>query len=310
MSEPRWRVIIDNDFAGDPDGLVQLAHHVLCTSVEVVLVIASRLPDYMVDAEDDPTAEGAQAANDVLELAGSDLRAMPGSPAALVAGEMPFSSGAAEAIVTEAMRDDTELTLYYAAGGGLTELAAALQIEPAIAERLTLVWIGGHGYDSAAEGPEFNTSADLVAAQNVFGSRLSIWQVPEPAYAQCIVSWAELERDIAPLGPLGRHLVGRWRDFTRRVEEKLDVNLGECVILGDSPLVLLTALQASFRPEPTSSPSQLLPRLAIRENGTYGEPLTDLPPVRVFTAIDTRLMYGDLIAKLAKSGPGAARAVV
>jgi hypothetical protein len=26
---PRLRVIIDNDFAGDPDGLLQLAHHLL-----------------------------------------------------------------------------------------------------------------------------------------------------------------------------------------------------------------------------------------------------------------------------------------
>jgi hypothetical protein len=28
MTDQRIRVIIDNDFSGDPDGLVQLAHHV------------------------------------------------------------------------------------------------------------------------------------------------------------------------------------------------------------------------------------------------------------------------------------------
>lgn len=27
---PIARVIVDNDFAGDPDGLFQLAHHLLC----------------------------------------------------------------------------------------------------------------------------------------------------------------------------------------------------------------------------------------------------------------------------------------
>ena len=54
----RARVIIDNDFAGDPDGLFQLAHHVLCTSVEVVQVIASRLPDAMVSPDRDVVAEG------------------------------------------------------------------------------------------------------------------------------------------------------------------------------------------------------------------------------------------------------------
>lgn len=33
--KPRLRVIVDNDFSGDPDGLFQLAHQLLSHSVEV-----------------------------------------------------------------------------------------------------------------------------------------------------------------------------------------------------------------------------------------------------------------------------------
>ena len=44
----RFRVISDNDYAGDPDGLYQLAHHLLSPSVEVRAVIGSHL------AVDDP----------------------------------------------------------------------------------------------------------------------------------------------------------------------------------------------------------------------------------------------------------------
>ena len=33
--EPRIRVIVDNDFGGDPDGLFQLVHQVLSPSVEI-----------------------------------------------------------------------------------------------------------------------------------------------------------------------------------------------------------------------------------------------------------------------------------
>jgi purine nucleosidase len=40
---PRLRVISDNDYAGDPDGLFQLAHHVLSPSVDVRAVIGSHL---------------------------------------------------------------------------------------------------------------------------------------------------------------------------------------------------------------------------------------------------------------------------
>ncbi len=41
---PIARVIVDNDFAGDPDGLFQLAHHLLCRSVEIPLIVGSHLP--------------------------------------------------------------------------------------------------------------------------------------------------------------------------------------------------------------------------------------------------------------------------
>jgi len=295
----RARVIIDNDFAGDPDGLFQLAHHVLCTSVEVVQVIASRVPDAMVAPGQDFIADGVAAANEVLELACSPLRAVPGSPTALGHDETPRSSPTVETLIREAMRDDTGAPLYFAAGAGLTALAMAYSIEPRIAKRLTLVWIGGNGYEHEAPGLEFNTSSDLLAAQIVFQSPIPIWQVPESTYGQCLVSWAELDRDIAPLGALGSHLVERWRSFNHFVEGRFGASLGECAVLGDSPLVLLTALQGTFHQDPSSSPSQLLPRRPILDSGAYGAPTDGLPPVRVFTAVDMRLMYGDLVAKLA-----------
>ena len=39
---PRTRVIVDNDFAGDPDDLFQLAHHLLVEGTEVRGVVVSR----------------------------------------------------------------------------------------------------------------------------------------------------------------------------------------------------------------------------------------------------------------------------
>ena len=41
--KPRIRVIIDNDFGGDPDGLFQLTHAMLSPSIEVRAVIGSHL---------------------------------------------------------------------------------------------------------------------------------------------------------------------------------------------------------------------------------------------------------------------------
>lgn len=38
---PRCRVIIDNDWAGDPDGLVALAHHAVSPANRIVAVTSS-----------------------------------------------------------------------------------------------------------------------------------------------------------------------------------------------------------------------------------------------------------------------------
>lgn len=46
------RVILDNDFSGDPDDLYQLVHHLLSPSADIRAVIASHLRD------DDPFDPG------------------------------------------------------------------------------------------------------------------------------------------------------------------------------------------------------------------------------------------------------------
>ena len=43
LVKPRMRVIIDNDFGGDPDGLFELVQHLLSPSVEIRGIIGSHL---------------------------------------------------------------------------------------------------------------------------------------------------------------------------------------------------------------------------------------------------------------------------
>jgi len=61
------------------------------------------------------------------------------------------------------MREDSPLPLYVAVGGGLTEVASALKIEPRIAGHMTLVWIGGDALPGGGVG-ETNFNIDPVAA--------------------------------------------------------------------------------------------------------------------------------------------------
>jgi inosine-uridine nucleoside N-ribohydrolase len=145
----------------------------------------------------------------------------------------------------------------------------------------------------------YNTRIDIPAAQVVFASSIPLWQVPRDVYRQAIISYAELDARVRPLGEIGRHLMA---SLDRVVESSAaeSRDLGEVYVLGDNPLVLLTALQSAFEPDASSSSYVTLPTPRIDDEGEYVV-LSDGRPMRVYTRIDTRLMFEDLLTKLARS---------
>lgn len=305
----RIRVISDNDYAGDPDGLFQLAHLLLSSSAEVRAVIGSHLrPGDPWDLSQATATHAREAAEAVISLLGLDGKAevLEGSNTPLPDRGTPLASAGAKAIVREALRED-DRPLYALFGGGLTELASAYLLEPAIAERLTAVWIGGPEHPGQAPAPprpdgpevsEYNTRIDIAAAGVVFDSPIPLWQVPRNAYRQVLVSEAELEARVRPCGAIGEHLVERIRAAGAFARDS-GRDLGETYILGDNPLVLLSALQSPFQPDPSSSRYVTLPAPAIDDEGRYRQRL-DGRPIRVYTESDTRIILEDLFAKLAR----------
>jgi inosine-uridine nucleoside N-ribohydrolase len=298
----RVRIITDNDYRGDPDGLVQLAHHLLCPSVDVRFVIGSAVVAGHPEWTPTCAEESAAAARRIVELTGrSDVPVLPGSNEPLRTRSEAMPSPAAEAIVAEAMRDDTDLPLFVTCGGGLTAVASALLIEPQIADRLTILWIGGHlhpGNESPVDPRrgETNTNIDLTAAQVIFNdTNVALWQVPLEVYGQVQVSRSELLVRMQPNGPLGAHLydmIGARVDMFSPY-----ILMGETYGLGDSPLVLLTALLGSYDPEPVTSRWTTQPRPRLLDSRVY-EANEQGAPARIFTQIDVRLLLEDLYAKL------------
>ncbi|WP_443747147.1 nucleoside hydrolase [Asticcacaulis solisilvae] len=302
-TRPRQRVILDNDFSGDPDGLFQLAHHLLSPSVEIPFIVGSHI--HVHDFLDGSTTQADNAVERVQAL----MATLPGTRrpdviagrnSAPEPGTAPEATPAARRIVAEAMRDDTKLPLFYCAGAGLTELAQALRLEPRISDRLTLAWIGGMEYRDLLSGVperhdrEYNLTIDLAAAQTVFNdARVPIWQVPRNVYRQMIVSDAELKTRLKPTGALGDFLLAQ----VSRVKSLLPT-LGETYILGDSPLVTLTALQTPFEPDSASSAYVERPTPRLDADGRYQNNPSGRP-MRVYTTIDTRLTFDDMFAKFA-----------
>lgn len=133
LTAPRARVIVDNDFSGDPDDFFQLVHHLLSPTVEIPFVVASHLrPGDPMDPSGRSAQNAERLANEICTLMGleHDGLVVRGAEEALRDRRTPRRSAAARRIVDEAMREDTDLPLYYAAGGGLTDLASACLLEP------------------------------------------------------------------------------------------------------------------------------------------------------------------------------------
>lgn len=312
LLQPRFRVILDNDYAGDPDGLFQTAHHLLSPTTDVRAIIGSHL-----HATESFVAKGNQAAFSAAKarelLATMGLTGRPpviaGAEGALES-DTPPASAASDAIIAEALEGNEALPLFYCAGAGLTDLATAWLREPRIGRRLTLVWIGGPEYPGIwypppqQETSEYNLTIDTKAAQVIFGkSDINLWQVPRSTYRQMMVGYEELVDKVRPSGALGDYLVRQ----IERVMEQLQkppskVNLGEVYILGDSPLVTLTALMSPWTPDPSSSLYVTRPCPNINDQGEY-VPRPDGRPIRVYTQIDTRLTFEDLYSKLRHAVP-------
>jgi inosine-uridine nucleoside N-ribohydrolase len=299
QAKPRIRVISDNDYSGDPDGLVQLAHLLLTPSVEVRGVIGSHLrKDVPWPVSEKPSTEAAKFAQQVVDLCGMATPVAIGAEEGMVSAGEPAESAAAELIIDEALNGDQSLPLYVVCGGSLTSIASAYLREPAIAARLTLVWIGGHGYETHGHTePEFNLSADIYAAQVVFNqSNLRIWQVPETTYATTLVSRSEVINRMANVSELGAYIWSKYAEVDDFVST-VGLNLGEVLVFGDSPLVLLTALQSTLTNQPASSVSITRPAPTIDDAGQYTA-LDRGRDIRVFTQVDTRLMVEDFFNKL------------
>lgn len=302
---PRARVIIDNDFGGDPDGLFQLAHHLLSPSVEIKGIIGSQ--HYSSGFYGSPgTAAFAclqvEELLTVMQLSGK-IPVYEGGASGLTDVNTAVKSKGAEAIIKEAMREDTRMPLYIVCGAGLTNIASAYLMEPEIAKRITLIWIGGPEYPGQAIPPpngkklEYNLGIDIKACQVIFNhSEIKIWQVPRDAYRQALYSYSELVYKIKSRSNTGNYLVNKLEDLMKRAKR----SLGETYVLGDNPLVLLTALQSSWEVDPSSSEYVIKQAPHINESGLYEE-TSDGRKIRVYTNLDTRLMFNDLVAKLVLS---------
>lgn len=100
-----------------------------------------------------------------------------GSEDYLTSEAVPQESEAARHLVSLASQYSPEKPLYVVAIGAITNVASALLMDPSIAEKIVIVWLGGHSLEFH-DNKEFNLHQDIAAARVVFGCEAPLVQLP------------------------------------------------------------------------------------------------------------------------------------
>ena len=289
----RVRMIVDTDCKNEADDQFALVHHLLTPMLDVRGVIAAHFEsEWKRYGRPHSTM---QASRDEIGKV-MDLLALPHNPPVVPGADRPMPdentpvvSDGARLIIEEAMKDDAR-PLFVGLLGAATDLASALLMEPAIASRLTAIWIGGGPYPEG--GWEFNLQQDVHAVNVVFASGAEIWQVPRSTYKQMNVTLSELRYRVATQGKTGAYLYEQMVELNDRLGDNPGFPHGESWCLGDQPTVGLL-LEDRGREHYT-----LLPAPRIGPDLRYEhDPSRRL--IRVYHTLDVRMTMEDFYAKLA-----------
>lgn len=284
--QKKIRLIINTDTKCEADDQYAIVHAVLTPRFKIKGIIGAHFGTRRETTMEESYAE----IRHVLSLMGlqDQFEVYKGAPVKIPDTSTPVPSEGAEIIIREAMKED-EPPLYVIFLGPLTDLASAYLMEPAIAGRLTAIWIGGGAYPEGSR--EFNLSNDIDATNVVFQSPIPLWQVPKNVYDMVRVSLAELAVRVRPQGEIGKYLYEQLIQHNMDHGHQAHWPKGEMWVLGDSPAVALLLDEHMFEYDNVAAP-----RIDSQMRYVPGQ---EGRTIRVYRSIDARFTLEDFYAKLA-----------
>lgn len=287
--EKQIRVIIASDVKNEADDQFAVVHQLLTPIFDVRGIIASHFESKAPGTCTTMQKSYYELKRLMTAAEIDDVQMLQGCKEPLKnEKDKPICDGV-KFIIDEALRDDNR-RLYITVQGTLTDVAAALNRCPEIAEHMTIVWIGGGAYPEG--GGDFNMLQDIIAARIVFASSVELWQIPVSTYGTAEITMAEIAYKIRPYGKIGKYLYKEMEEYNKENDEPYALRKGENWNFGDSP-VIAALLEADWRGNFHMEQAPYICDDMTYRNNSGGK------MIRVYDYVDIRMLMEDFFAKLA-----------
>lgn len=209
-------VVIDTDTFNEIDDQFAVSYLLACSDrLNLKAIYAAPFFNSHSTSPEDGMIKSYEEVLRLLELTGR-TEFVPltykGSATYLPDEKTPVLSDAANDLVERAMNYTPENPLYVVAIGAITNVASALLMKPEIAEKIVLVWLGGHGREWP-DTKEFNLYQDVAAARVVFLCGTPVVQLPCMGVVSSFnASVVEIEYHLGGRNALCDFLVKRVKD--------------------------------------------------------------------------------------------------
>ena len=293
------RVIADTDCSCECDDQFCIAHMLMTPRFDMCGIIAEH---YAEPDSEQKSYEEIKRVMSLMDVEDSGIKVLHGAKQAMVDIHTPVDSEGAHFIVEEAMKDDSR-PLFICGQAACTNIASAYLMEPRIARKVVVIWIGGRPYPEG--GFEFNQNNDLNAVRVLFQSDLELWQVPFNVYTAMKISFFEMLNHVYPFGKIGEYLVKHTMEVSGGISENVigsrgsDMSKGAAITsfggelwsLGDSVCVGLMMNNTLGKFHMEKAPDELDNRGFYEWSGRKGR------EIRVYDTIDNRFIIQDMFEK-------------
>jgi purine nucleosidase len=174
------RMVLDTDTYNEIDDQFALVYALLCP--EKLQVEAVYAAPFTNDRSTGPGDGMEKSYDEILRLL-ERLNVNPegfvyrGSTDYLSGGNIPQRSAAVTDLIERALAAPEDDPLYVVAIGAITNVAAAIRIEPEVIRKIVVVWLGGHTHHVPTT-MEFNLMQDPDAARVIFDCGVPFVQIP------------------------------------------------------------------------------------------------------------------------------------